>query len=668
MGKGGGQEVLGSQGVFPSVFNAIIAGSSNENTTPADGDPTTPLVVDPDPVFSIGGKNVRRVTGRRTPSVINAVFNHRNFWDGRARNHFNGVSPIGELDTNAKVAQVGTDVAPVNADAVGLAPIPLTDLNNASLASQAVGPPGNGVEMSADGRTLRDIGKKLLNLQPLGGQVVATTDSKLGGLVDLDDGKGLNQSYRTMVELAFNAKWWDAPNTKLDAAGTRINALTAPGADLPGGEYSLMQYNWPLFWGLAINLYESTLVSDQTPFDRWASDADPTALNAQEIAGLNVFISPQTSCSGCHSGAEMTQASVSNVAAIGLTDRAGNNPRKFFDTGFINVGVRPIAEDLGNGANRGAGFWSDNKRSVLLGGLELCAVPTDCIVDGSAKITSLRNVALQAPYFHNGSELTLDDVISFYMRGGNDANANNQLGGFNLSLEQRVNLAAFLRALTDPRVENQSAPFDHPQIFVPNGQTNPLAGDPTSDAKVEIPATGAAGGAPLPRFLPQPPLTLPPPPVVTPPVVTPPVVTPPVVTPPVVTPASVLAGTAAPPASPPSDVRLVVSNLFVKSRVRKSSLRSKGLVVTLNVPAGATILRLRLVRLVQSTNGTRRLVERVVIAKLDRKVSGPTAIQITVPARLVRNLPIGQYVLRARTGSVVSDFGPISARRFSIVR
>ena len=149
---------------------------------------------------------------------------------------------------------------------------------------------------------------------------------------------------------------------------------------------------------------------------------------------------------------------------------------------------------------------------------------------------------------------------------------------------------------------------------------------------------------------------------------TPPVVTPPFVTPPVVTPASVLAGTAAPPASPPSDVRLAVSNLFVKSRVRKSSLRSKGLVVTLNVPAGATILRLRLVRLVQSTNGTRRLVERVVIAKLDRKVSGPTAIQITVPARLVRNLSIGQYVLRARTGSVVSDFGPISARRFSIVR
>ena len=120
--------------------------------------------------------------------------------------------------------------------------------------------------------------------------------------------------------------------------------------------------------------------------------------------------------------------------------------------------------------------------------------------------------------------------------------------------------------------------------------------------------------------------------------------------------------------SPSVAVRLAVKKLFVKVRVKQSSLRSKGLVVTLNVPAGATVVRLRLARLVRSSVGAKRVVEKVVIAKLDRKVSGPGAIQITVPARLMRNLSIGQYVLRARTGAVVSDLGPISARRFSIVR
>ncbi len=652
-----GQAVAGSQGVVPSTFNRIdfnADGSANEITTP-------PATVDP--VFSDGSTNVRRVTARRTPSVINAVFNDRNFWDGRARNHFNGVNPAGELDPNAKVAQ---SVAGV----VSLVAIPLTDLNNASLASQAVGPPDNTVEMSADGRTLRDIGKKLLNLQPLGKQAVASTDSLLGGT--LTNGQGLTQSYQSLVEQAFNPKWWSAPDFKLDANGVAIPAPgTSPNAALPSGEYSLMQYNWPLIWGLAINLYEATLVSDQTPFDRWASGADPTALTPQEIAGLDVFTSAQGSCSGCHSGAEMTQAALSNVTDIGTIDSDGQGRR--FDTGFMNVGVRPQAEDLGNGA----GPWSDTKR-----GATPCTQPIDCIVDGSFKTPGLRNVDLQAPYFHTGSQLTLDQVVDFYNRGGDFANPNKhrEVGVLGLSLTQRVNLASFMRALTDPRVETQSAPFDHPQLLVPNGHQTPLSGGlaGAADATVEIPATGAAGGAPLPRFLPQPPLTLPPapitPPVVTPPVVTPPVVTPPVVTPPVVTPSVVTSPvitseTTPLEVRPPSvAVRLAVTKLFVKVRVKQSSLRSKGLVVTLNVPAGATTVRLRLVRLVRSSVGAKRVVEKVVIAKFDRKVSGPGAIQITVPARLMRNLPIGQYVLRARTGAVVSDLGPISARRFSIVR
>src|SRR5262249_40351584 len=146
-------------------------------------------------------------------------------------------------------------------------------LDDASLASQAVGPPGNNVEMSADGRTLRDIGKKLLaagNL-PLSDQAVSPTDSVLGGLRQ-PGGKALSTSCVTMVENAFAPAWWNSKDI-LDQNGALVvppaQATGAPNDILPdqGGlrVYTQMEYNFGLFWGLAINLYEATLVSDQTP-------------------------------------------------------------------------------------------------------------------------------------------------------------------------------------------------------------------------------------------------------------------------------------------------------------------------------------------------------------------------------------------------------------------
>ena len=69
-------------------------------------------------------------------------------------------------------------------------------------------------------------------------------------------------------------------------------------------------------------------------------------------------------------------------------------------------------------------------------------------------------------------------------------------------------IVAFLEALTDERVLYQRAPFDHPQLFVPNGHlgdTNSIIdadGDGLADdLMVEIRAVGAAGGDPLPGFL-----------------------------------------------------------------------------------------------------------------------------------------------------------------------
>src|SRR5204862_7886579 len=144
--------VVGSQGVVPSTFKDVLAGDALDSQ----------LFASTDRDFHVGAVNVRRTTGRNTPSAINAVFNFRNFWDGRAQTDFNGVNPFGARAAGARVGHVAGG---------GIEQVPVR-LTSASLASQAVGPPGNPVEMSADGRTLSDIGRKLLTLRPLGGQQV----------------------------------------------------------------------------------------------------------------------------------------------------------------------------------------------------------------------------------------------------------------------------------------------------------------------------------------------------------------------------------------------------------------------------------------------------------------------------------------------------------------
>jgi hypothetical protein len=135
-------------------------------------------------------------------------------------------------------------------------------------------------------------------------------------------------------------------------------------------------------------------------------------------------------------------------------------------------------------------------------------------VDGAFKIPSLRNVALTAPYFHNGGALTLRQVLEFYSRGGDlapitavDGTPIEPLGVPALTEDEINAVVAFLEALTDERVLYRKAPFDHPQLFVPNGHP----GDHLSvsdngrglatDTLIEIPETGASGGPPLPGFL-----------------------------------------------------------------------------------------------------------------------------------------------------------------------
>jgi cytochrome c peroxidase len=452
--------VVASQGVVVSRFAGIDP-----------GDPQDARVLGPDPIFSVGGTPVRQTTPRNSPSVINAVFNVRNFWDGRATNDFNGVSAFGARDTGARVGRV---------DASGGVDQVAVSLANSSLASQAVAPPGNPVEMSADGRTLSDVGRKLLSLKPLGEQAVSASDSVLGSDAD-PSGRGLSTSYRALIEQAFAPDWWDSSAT-----------VPAPS----GRRFSLMEFNFPLFWGLAIQAYESTLVSDQTPADRFM-EGDKTAISASAQAGLDVFRGAGR-CSTCHLGPDLTDATVANVAAVGLTTTDGGLP---VDTGFLNIGVRPTASDPGLGGLDPFGNPLSTVRQQRGG--------TTDKVGGAFKVPALRNVALTAPYFHNGGQLTLRQVVDFYNRQGDFANPEQSgvLGNLGLTETQKNDLVAFLQSLTDPRVASASAPFDHPQLFVPSGAQTAADGAVLKDASgqavdcfLQVPATGAAGGAALPQF------------------------------------------------------------------------------------------------------------------------------------------------------------------------
>ena len=516
-------DIVSSQGVFLFDFRG---------TEP--GNPVDKGVRLADPVFSINDVNVRRVEPRHAPTVINSVFNFRVAWDGRAQHEFNGVNPWGHRDPGARVGRVTlTSTGSTHnfvrltsncsfSKGVAIPSRPLC-LNNATLASQATLPPGNFFEMSHYGRTFPDIGRKslpfrefgerLLTLQPLGRQVVSPNDSVLGPYAN-EQGNGLDVGYATLVKRAFKPEWWDTRQiVKLTTTGPKF-VPPPTNRPLADDEYTLIEWNFSLFFGLAVQMYEATLVSGQTPVDAYLA-GNTSALTAEEKLGLEVF-EGKGGCINCHGGAELTNASVRNVKGQPLsTVRLADGGVATYDTGFFNVGVRPTGEDLGVGGTDV--FGKPLSMTKLTGASGRHAV------SGALKVPGLRNVALTPPYFHNGGQATLRQVIDFYNRGGdfrdqNSANVSADVRSLGLTEGEKDALVAFLGALTDERVRRQEAPFDHPQLFVPKGHpgdTNSVADDGEGqavDTFIEIPAVGKGGGAPVPTFLDNFALGNPPPP------------------------------------------------------------------------------------------------------------------------------------------------------------
>lgn len=180
---------------------------------------------------------------------------------------------------------------------------------------------------------------------------------------------------------------------------------------------------------MAIATHQRTLISNQSPFDDFRR-GNQNALTPQQQQGLQLFNSRRTRCNTCHQGPLFT------------------------DNQFHNTGVRPVAEDPGR-----------------------FAVTNDPRDRGAFKTPGLRNVALRAPFFHNGRMRTLMEVIAFYNRGGDsNDNKDNRIQRLRLSPGERAALVAFLEALTDPRVRAGTAPFDRPMLYTETANVPVLFG------------------------------------------------------------------------------------------------------------------------------------------------------------------------------------------------
>jgi cytochrome c peroxidase len=504
-------DVVSSSGAFKSDFVSGPSGTMFDQLTPVA-----------DPLFEWNGRNTRQVPGRNTPTTINAVFMFRTFWDGRANNEFNGVDPFGPRNPNAFVAAW-------NGQALDEERM---SLRNSALASQAVGPIGSNVEMACAGRVMSDVADKLLTRTALAYQQVAYDDSVLGSHV-APSGTGLTFTYEQLIRLAFANKYWSAP----------ANATTSTGK-------TQMQHNFSMFWGLAIQAYESTLISDETRYDAWA-EGDVSALTADEIQGLQVFLG-KGKCINCHGGPDWTNAGLHLQPEFneeGLVERMhrGDGTIVVYDNAFYNIGVRPTHEDLGVGGDDPWGnplSWTKQWLSYLNMGIPLVddfhvdpnkfetrqplrSAPTVAQlqaaygndphnVDGAFKTAGLRNVELTGPYFHNGGTATLEGVVEFYNRGGNvRSNEMGDTSGFgpnssnlapdirnlDLTTVESANLVKFLKSLTDERVRWEMAPFDHPQLGRLHGHSNTASPEfgPVfnKDEGDMIPAVGAGGRVPL---------------------------------------------------------------------------------------------------------------------------------------------------------------------------
>jgi cytochrome c peroxidase len=150
----------------------------------------------------------------------------------------------------------------------------------------------------------------------------------------------------------------------------------------------------------AIASYERTVLSTESPFDRWRK-GDEQAVSASAKRGFDLFTG-KANCAICHMGYNFT------------------------DNGFHNIGVKDSAADVGRFAQRPL-------KSMR----------------GAFKTPTLRDIALTGPYMRNGAYTTLLEVVEHYDRGGDDkSNLDINMTPLGLSATEKADLVAFMESLT----------------------------------------------------------------------------------------------------------------------------------------------------------------------------------------------------------------------------
>jgi cytochrome c peroxidase len=185
--------------------------------------------------------------------------------------------------------------------------------------------------------------------------------------------------------------------------------------------------------------FVKTIMSFDSPFDRFSKGNDLNALTAAQKRGMELFFSEKLACSHCHGGINFATPTVKNTS-LQIT--------YYFNTGLYNIG--------GNG----------NYPSYDPGLFEYTKKPEDM---GRFRVPTLRNLAFTAPYFHDGSAASLSEVLLTYEAGGRkiehgplagDGRANpyksTLIGGFRLTSQERNDLESFLLSLSDSSVCNNS--------------------------------------------------------------------------------------------------------------------------------------------------------------------------------------------------------------------
>jgi cytochrome c peroxidase len=185
----------------------------------------------------------------------------------------------------------------------------------------------------------------------------------------------------------------------------------------------------------AIACFERSIISARSPYDRYHYNREDDAVSASAKRGEILFFSQPLSCFRCHGGFNFSDATVSETSS--------RREIEFHNTGLYNL----------------PGLLSYPAPNV--GIYEYTKAAGDV---GKFKTPTLRNVALTAPYMHDGSIATLEGVLDHYAAGGrshSNPNKDRLLGGFQLSPQDREDLVAFLGSLTDEEVV-RDARFGNP--------------------------------------------------------------------------------------------------------------------------------------------------------------------------------------------------------------